>query len=76
MLSRRPNSPSLNKAVLAACDALDGVTDGLLTDPHQCHFDPATLLCRGGDGGQLPDGAAGRGREDGLRAREAERRAN
>ena len=39
----------VNTAVLAACDALDGVTDGLLTDPHQCHFDPATLLCRGGD---------------------------
>ncbi len=40
----------VNRAVLAACDALDGVTDGLLTDPHQCHFDPTTLLCRGGDG--------------------------
>jgi feruloyl esterase len=39
----------VNRAVLAACDADDGVTDGLLTDPHQCHFDPATLLCRGGD---------------------------
>ena len=40
----------VNTAVLAACDALDGVVDGLLTDPHQCHFDPAILLCRGGDG--------------------------
>jgi len=30
---------AVNRAVLAACDALDGVTDGLLTDPHQCHFD-------------------------------------
>jgi feruloyl esterase len=39
----------LNRAVLAACDAIDGVTDGLLTDPRQCHFDPATLLCRGAD---------------------------
>jgi feruloyl esterase len=36
----------LNQAVLAACDALDGVKDGLLTDPLKCHFDPATLLCR------------------------------
>jgi len=39
----------VNNAVLAACDALDGVTDGLLTDPQQCRFDPASLLCRGGD---------------------------
>jgi feruloyl esterase len=37
----------LNKAVLAACDALDGIKDGLLSDPRKCHFDPATLLCRG-----------------------------
>ena len=39
----------VNKAVLAACDALDGITDGPLTDPRKCHFDPSTLLCRGGD---------------------------
>ncbi len=39
----------LNRAVLAACDAIDGVTDGLLTDPRQCQFDPATLLCHGAD---------------------------
>jgi feruloyl esterase len=39
----------LNRAVLAACDAVDGVTDGLLTDPQQCQFDPETLLCRGDD---------------------------
>jgi feruloyl esterase len=39
----------VNRAVLASCDALDGVTDALLMDPHQCHFDPATLLCRGAD---------------------------
>ena len=37
----------LNKAVLAACDALDGIQDGILTDPRKCHFDPSTLLCRG-----------------------------
>ena len=36
----------LNRSVLAACDARDGVKDGLLTDPRTCRFDPSTLLCR------------------------------
>jgi feruloyl esterase len=39
--------PILNQAVLAACDAQDGVKDGLLNDPRQCHFDSSTLLCSG-----------------------------
>jgi len=39
----------LNKAVLQACDAHDGVKDGLLNDPRSCKFDPATLLCKGAD---------------------------
>jgi feruloyl esterase len=38
----------LHRAVLATCDALDGVKDGLLADPRACHFDPSTLLCRSG----------------------------
>jgi feruloyl esterase len=38
----------LNKAVLAACDARDGITDGVLNNPRACHFNPETLLCRGG----------------------------
>jgi len=39
--------PAIHHAVLAACDAADGVKDGILNDPRQCHFDPGTLLCRG-----------------------------
>ena len=39
------------KAVLAACDAADGVKDGLLNDPRKCNFNPDTLLCRGADSG-------------------------
>lgn len=41
--------PVLANAVNAACDALDGVTDGVLTDPRRCHFDPSQLLCKTGD---------------------------
>ena len=39
----------LNTAVLAACDALDGVKDGLLNNPRTCKFDPSVLLCKGAD---------------------------
>jgi feruloyl esterase len=37
---------SLNQGVLAACDASDGVTDGLINHPPACRFDPGTLLCK------------------------------
>ena len=37
------------KSVLAACDAADGVKDGLLNNPPKCNFDPDTLLCKGAD---------------------------
>jgi feruloyl esterase len=43
---------TLNKAVLNACDTLDGVKDGILNDPRKCHFDPAALLCKGDDSDQ------------------------
>ncbi len=36
-------------AVNAACDAADGVKDGVLNDPRQCHFDPATIECKAED---------------------------
>jgi feruloyl esterase len=41
--------PVIADAVNAACDALDGVKDGVLNDPRRCHYDPAELRCRGGD---------------------------
>ena len=40
----------VSKAVLAKCDGLDGVKDGVLENPTACHFDPATLECKSGDG--------------------------
>ena len=39
----------LHEAALRACDALDGVTDGVIENPRQCKFDPGTLLCQGAD---------------------------
>ena len=45
----REKLATVNKAVIAACDKLDGVKDGLLNDPRKCHFDPAVLLCKGAD---------------------------
>jgi feruloyl esterase len=39
----------IQNAVLVACDGLDGVKDGLLEDPRACHFDPASLACKGAD---------------------------
>ncbi len=41
--------PMIHKAVLEACDALDGVKDGVLEDPTRCHFDPGALQCKSGD---------------------------
>ena len=41
--------PLIAEAVNNACDALDGVKDGVLSDPRRCHFDPASLLCHGAD---------------------------
>jgi len=38
--------PAIAHAVLSACDAKDGLRDGILNDPRQCHFDPATMLCK------------------------------
>lgn len=39
----------LGDAVNAACDALDGIEDGILNDPRRCDFDPATIQCEGAD---------------------------
>jgi feruloyl esterase len=39
----------IHDAVMAKCDALDGVKDGLLEDPRRCQFDPSVLACNGPD---------------------------
>ena len=40
----------IHKAAVQACDANDGVTDGIITSPQSCHFDPASLQCKAEDG--------------------------
>ncbi len=42
---RADRLPLIHAAVLAACDKIDGLADGLIDDPRQCDFDPATLVC-------------------------------
>jgi feruloyl esterase len=39
----------LHQAALDACDASDGVKDGVIRDTHSCHFDPAVTQCKGPD---------------------------
>lgn len=40
----------LSNATLAACDAADGLKDGLVSDPRKCTFNIETLACKGADG--------------------------
>ena len=40
---------NITKAVIAACDGLDGVLDGLIDDPRECNFDVKAMICQGAD---------------------------
>ncbi len=40
--------PLIYKAVVARCDARDGLRDGIV-DPRDCDFDPASLQCAAGE---------------------------
>ncbi|WP_067824377.1 tannase/feruloyl esterase family alpha/beta hydrolase [Nocardia inohanensis] len=35
---------AFNQAVVKDCDTLDGLADGLISDPSRCHFDPRRLI--------------------------------
>jgi hypothetical protein len=43
--------PAIQAAVAAQCDALDGVNDGIVSDPRRCRFNPDVLACPAKDGG-------------------------
>jgi feruloyl esterase len=42
--------PMIHRFVLDACDANDGLKDGLIEDPESCHIDFRALQCKGPDG--------------------------
>ncbi|MDT7797840.1 MAG: hypothetical protein QOI78_1273 [Actinomycetota bacterium] len=54
VLSRPGAFPGVDKqtllynSVVGACDGLDGVKDGVISNPAGCHFDPRALRCPGG----------------------------
>jgi feruloyl esterase len=39
--------PLLHEAAVKACDAKDGIADGIIADPTHCKVDPAVLQCKG-----------------------------
>ena len=46
--------PAIFKAVVAACDHLDGLVDGQVDDPRRCRFNPKSLLCTDADNDNVP----------------------
>jgi feruloyl esterase len=40
---------TITAAVLDACDGLDGVKDGLISDPRACKWDPGAIQCKPGE---------------------------
>jgi feruloyl esterase len=41
--------PVLHQAALKACDAADGLADGIIGTAESCRFDPTAVQCRGGE---------------------------
>jgi hypothetical protein len=39
---------AVTSAAIAACDAIDGITDGIVEDPRRCHYDAKSFVCTGG----------------------------
>ena len=41
--------PAIQAAAIAACDATDGLVDGLIEEPNKCAFEPESLRCTTAD---------------------------
>ncbi len=62
---------TIHRAVLADCDGLDGLEDGVVSRPGACNFDPGEMLCQDGQSGACliaPHIEAMRAIYDGVRA--------
>jgi len=55
----KPAREILSKAVLDKCDALDGLKDGIMSDPRACTFDVKTIQCKAGQNSACLDAATG-----------------
>jgi hypothetical protein len=42
-----PKLQAVQAAATQACDALDGVADGIVQDPRACHYDATQFVCKG-----------------------------
>jgi hypothetical protein len=40
---------AVSNDAITACDAADGITDGVINDPRKCDYDPAASVCKAGD---------------------------
>ena len=75
--SRRAKYPMIHDAVLNACDALDGVKDGVIENPVMCKFDYAKLAVQSRRWRGLSDERPGRiGEGDDVAAEGSENREN
>lgn len=47
----QPALALLHKAVTEACDAQDGLKDGIISDPRRCTYDPKKIQCKTAEAG-------------------------